>query len=112
MAEMLDLESLASPAASRDEIVARLRRHEQEIRDHGVTGLFLFGSALRNELRPDSDVDVYVEYDPDGDLDYFGLCRLERFLGQVVQRQIDLTTRDGLHPVLRDGIVRSSLRVV
>ena len=89
-----------------------IQRHMDEFRTLGARRLGVFGSFARGDARGDSDVDVYVEYDPDGDLDYFGLCRLERFLGQVVQRQIDLTTRDGLHPVLRDGIVRSSLSVV
>ena len=46
-----------------DEIIAKLRAHEQELRAAGVTSLALFGSTARGEQRPDSDIDVVVQFD-------------------------------------------------
>ncbi len=46
---------------NRDEAIGILKDHEGEIRARGVTRLALFGSIVRNEARPDSDVDVVVD---------------------------------------------------
>ncbi|MDQ3355555.1 MAG: nucleotidyltransferase domain-containing protein [Actinomycetota bacterium] len=49
-------------ALTREQAVTRLRSAEAEIRGLGVRRLALFGSVLRNEARPDSDVDLLVEF--------------------------------------------------
>ena len=48
----------------REQVIARLRAHERELRAAGVVQLSLFGSVARGEARPDSDVDVAVKLDP------------------------------------------------
>ena len=47
----------------RDEALAIIAAHEQELRQHYVRTLSIFGSTARDEARPDSDVDVLVEFD-------------------------------------------------
>ena len=49
---------------TRDEIIARLRARKPEIRAKGVLHLALFGSRVRGDYRPDSDLDVLVDIDP------------------------------------------------
>jgi uncharacterized protein len=49
---------------TRDEIIARLKAHEAEIKAEGVVHLALFGSRARGDARPDSDLDVLIEFEP------------------------------------------------
>jgi uncharacterized protein len=75
-------------------------------RRNDVTRLRLFGSASRGEDRPESDVDLLVDFDrPKG---FFELVRLERELEQFFGRPVDLLTEGGLSPYLREPILRSA----
>ena len=78
----------------RDEIIARLRAHERELRAAGVAGLALFGSAARGEQREDSDIDVVVRLSDEArseGLAYFGrLDTLNRRLAEILQRPVDI----------------------
>jgi predicted nucleotidyltransferase len=71
-----------------------------------VVRLRIFGSAARGEERPESDVDLIVDFRvPKGLLD---LCRLERRLGEVFGRPVDLVTEPGLSPYIREAILASA----
>jgi predicted nucleotidyltransferase len=98
---------------SRDEIVARISRHEAELRECGATALFLFGSAARGELRPESDIDVLIDYDPARGFPNWGFPQIYGVIADEFGRSrgIDLTTRDALHPRLADRIVAEAWRV-
>jgi uncharacterized protein len=65
---------------TRDEIIAAIRAHEEEIKAKGVTRLALFGSRVREDHRPDSDLDVLIDIDPGlpkfSLLDLAGVCGL------------------------------------
>ena len=68
--------------------------------------LRIFGSAARGEERPDSDVDLIVDFRrPTGFLD---LIRLERRLGELFGRPVDLVTEPGLSPYIRDAVLAST----
>lgn len=58
-----------------------------------VTELSLFGSVLRNELRPDSDVDVLVSFGPDARWSLFDVVRMEEELQEILGRKVDLVER-------------------
>ena len=90
--------------------ISSLQRHAAEIRSHGVTALYLFGSAARGEEGPESDVDLFVDYDPEA-FDFVHLIRLRDRLSRLLGRRADLTTRAGLHPVLREQIEAEAVRV-
>ncbi len=47
-------------------------------RERGIRRLAIFGSALRDDFRPDSDIDVLVEFEPDRVPSLFGIARMER----------------------------------
>ena len=96
---------------TRDQVVEALKREEVAIRRYGATSLYLFGSAARDELGPESDIDVFIDYVRDGSLGFRELCLIEDRIGSVLSRRVDLTTREGLHRSLREHIVRSSTRV-
>ena len=96
---------------TRDEALAKLRAQESSIRQLGATGLFMFGSAARDELSRESDIDVFVDYERNGSFDYYKLCDLQRLLAAILGRDVDLLTRHSLHPLLRGQIEMSAVRV-
>jgi uncharacterized protein len=61
-----------------------------------ITEFSLFGSVLREDFRPDSDVDVLVSFAPDAHWGLFDLCRMEDDLREIFGREVDLVTRRGV----------------
>ena len=76
-------------------------------RNH-IRVLSLFGSILREDFRPDSDVDVLVEFEP-GHTPGLALIRMEDELSALLGgRKVDLVLRDALLPRLRERILKSA----
>ena len=96
---------------TRNETLNRLATHEQTIRAMGAQSLFLYGSTARDEATPGSDVDLYLDYAADVGFNAFDLVGIKLFLEEAIGLSVDLTTRDGLHPRLRDRIERSAIQV-
>jgi predicted nucleotidyltransferase len=71
---------------------------------HHIERLALFGSVLRRDFRPDSDVDVLVEFEPERvpGLAFFGM---ERELAEILGREVDLNTPGFLSPYFRDEVM-------
>ena len=91
----------------RDDILRLLAEHRDELRvRHGVTSLELFGSVLRDEAGPDSDVDLLVEFDPAWSVGLFKLLDLQQYLEGILETKVDLVTASGLRPWLREHIRR------
>jgi len=90
----------------RDEIIARLRAHESELRAAGVSGLALFGSAARGEQQAGSDIDVVIRMSSEARREgfaYFGrLDTLSRRLAEILQRPVDVVTE----PIRKDRLRR------
>jgi uncharacterized protein len=93
----------------RSEAIDLLQRHQSEIAAHGVSALYLFGSTRRDEAGPDSDVDLFIDYEQGFSL--LDLIAVKEEIDQILGVRADLTTRGGLHPVLRDDILRDAERV-
>ena len=99
------------PVADRAEIIDVLRRNAAAIKACGATALFVFGSAARDEMSPDSDVDLFIDYAPDGSFTFVEWGKLEELLSQRLGRDVDLLTRASLHPRLKSRIEKSSIQV-
>jgi len=93
----------------RDEILEVIRAHQGELREAGVASLALFGSVARGEERPDSDVDLLVEFD-DRPVGYFHLFKVQRRLEELLHRKVDLVTVGGLRREIRDGVLAEAVR--
>jgi predicted nucleotidyltransferase len=91
--------------------IDRLRDSADAVRTLGATSLYLFGSTVRDEARSDSDLDLFVDYDPASRFNAFDLVGIKLLLEDRLGAAIDITTRDGLHPRLRDRIEASAIRV-
>ena len=61
--------------------------------EHGIERLAVFGSALRENFGPGSDIDVLVEFEPDRMPGLFGLAAMNAELSDVFGRDVDLVTR-------------------
>jgi hypothetical protein len=74
-----------------------------------VTELALFGSVLRADFRPDSDVDVLVSFAPDSRWSLFDIARMQEDLEKLFGRPVDIVVRAGLrNPFRRQAILRSA----
>jgi predicted nucleotidyltransferase len=77
-------------------------------RRYRIRELSLFGSVLRDDFRPDSDVDVLVDFEPDAQHSLFDLVRLEEELSALLGRKVDLIEKSGLrNPFRRHEILRT-----
>jgi predicted nucleotidyltransferase len=93
----------------RDEVARILSAERELLGAMGVKSLVLFGSVARDEARPDSDVDLLVEFDrPTG---YFGLVRLQNTLEEMLGCRVDVGTPDSLRPALRARVQKEAIRV-
>ena len=92
----------------RDEALALLRAHMDELRALGVLEISIFGSVARGEAGPDSDVDVLVELGPGiGLFQYIGI---RDRLAEILGRPVDMATPDGLKPRIKDRILSEAVR--
>ncbi len=75
---------------------------------HHIARLALFGSVLREDFRPDSDVDVLVEFLP-GHVPGLRFVTIERELSRLLRgRRVDLVTPKFLNPRIREHILKSA----
>jgi predicted nucleotidyltransferase len=96
----------------RDEIIARIRKHAPAIRAEGATALYLFGSAARDEAGEESDIDVFVDVDPSRRFSLLNMSGIRLIIMDEIGREVDITERDALHPMLRDQILAEAVRVI
>jgi len=96
----------------RTEAVSKLQRYADAIRSMGATSLYLFGSMARDEAHDTSDLDLFFDYDPSSRFNAFDLVGIKQFLEDELGLAVDVTTRDGLHPVLCGDIEQSAVRVL
>jgi predicted nucleotidyltransferase len=62
-------------------------------REHHICFLAMFGSVLREDFRPDSDIDILVEFEQGHQPDLFGLVELQEKLSRIVGHKVDLVER-------------------
>ncbi len=85
-----------------DEIVAFCKRHP-------IRRLSLFGSVLRDDFGPDSDVDVLVEFEPGASINYFNLADMKFELEDLLHREVDLLTPNALSKYFREDVLNSAV---
>jgi len=95
----------------RTEAVSKLRERAAAIKAMGATALYVFGSTVRDEAEDASDLDLFIDYDPSGRFNAFDLVGIKQFLEDELDIPVDLTTRDGLHPMLRHDVEQTAVRV-
>jgi predicted nucleotidyltransferase len=88
---------------------ARIEMPREQIADfcrrHHIRRLSLFGSVLRDDFTPESDVDVLVEFEVGRRIDFLMLAEAEIELSRLLNRRVDLRTAPELSPYFRDEVV-------
>lgn len=88
-----------------------LRRHAPAIRSLGATALYIYGSRARGDAQPGSDLDAYVEYSPASKFSLIELAGIKLLMEEMLGLDVDITTRDSLHPMLKADIEAEAIRV-
>ena len=96
---------------TRDEAIRRLQTVEWKIRRLGVRRLALFGSVLRNEARPDSDVDVLVEFTP-AEKTFDRFMALADLLEHTLEHPVEVVTTESLSPFIGPHILAEARDVL
>jgi len=78
-------------------------------RRNGVRRLAFFGSVLRDDFSPESDVDVLVEFLPDAHVSLFDMARMQNELSAIVGRAVDLRTLQELSRYFRDDVAAEAV---
>jgi predicted nucleotidyltransferase len=98
-------------AMNRTDAIEKLKAHADAIKAMGAISLYLFGSTAKNSAKITSDLDLFIDYDPNSRFNAFDLVGIKLFLEKELALPVDLTTRDGLHPMLKSDIEQSAMRV-
>jgi predicted nucleotidyltransferase len=90
---------------SRSRIEVPTEQIQAVCRRHGITKLALFGSVLRDDFRPDSDIDVLVEFQPGQTVGLFDMAEMELELSEIFGRKVDLRTPGDLSLYFRQRVL-------
>jgi len=77
-------------------------------RRYQVRELAVFGSAAKGEMRPDSDVDLLVEFLPEAQIGLLEHAGLMLDLSELLGRKVDLVSKRALKPLIRDSVIREA----
>ena len=97
---------------NKQEIIDHIQANRALLKEFSVKSLSIFGSVARGDFRPDSDVDILVEFDPDARIGFFAFARLQRRLSDLIGRPVDLVTPDALHQAMKNRILEESVHAV
>ena len=86
----------------KEQILALLANHRADLDRYGVRSLALFGSVVRGEQKPESDIDLLVEFE--GPATFDGYMELKFYLEDLLGQAVDLVTSKALRPQLRPWV--------
>ncbi len=81
--------------------IATLRRYENALRKRGVVHAAVFGSVARGDNRPDSDLDILVEFEPGAEGAIYDYVRFKEYVAGLFEERVDVIDRAALKPHLR-----------
>lgn len=93
----------------RDEVIAKLKDAEPALRARGIRRAAVFGSVARGEERPDSDIDILVDLDPDMHLTIYDYVGIKEYVSELFEGRVDLVSRGGLKPFIRPRVTAEAI---
>lgn len=103
--------TIISSMASRKFRVPR-KKIEEFCKRWGITEFSVFGSVLREDFRPDSDIDVLLSIDPKAHIGLFELAQMQIELEDIFKRSVDLVEKEGLRNPYRRSEILNTSRVI
>ena len=94
---------------NKDQLIAKLREHEAELRDAGIEHLSLFGSRARGEENPGSDVDLMAEFNPVRTYSLLEMVSLENRLADILEIPVDLAPVRALKEGIRERVTQEAV---
>lgn len=93
----------------RDEVLSILAQHRMVLKDLGVKLLAIFGSVAGDEARPDSDVDILVEFE--GSVTFDRYMDVKFYLEDLLETRVDLVSQRSLKPLIRSTVEQEAIYV-
>jgi uncharacterized protein len=94
---------------NREQVIAKLRAHERELRHRGVLHAALFGSVARGEEKPDSDIDILIELAPEASVGVYEYVGIEHYLTDLLSSRVDVANRNRLKAFVRPSAERDAI---
>jgi hypothetical protein len=94
---------------TRRTVITRIRKHRAQLTRLGVKSLSIFGSVARGEERPDSDVDILVEFEGRATFDRYMDTKF--YLEELLGCKVDLVTPKTIKPRMKPYIMRDLIHV-
>lgn len=98
-------------ARTKTDVLRIINEQQEKIRSFGVRRCGLFGSFRHDEITPTSDVDLFVEFEPDQKT-FLNYVNLSFFLEEILGRKVELVTPESLSPYLAPDILNEVEYVV
>ena len=96
---------------NRNRLIDQLKACAHAVKAEGATALFVYGSRARGDNRPDSDLDVYVDYVTGSGFSLMNLAGIYNVLSEHTGLEVSITTRNSLHPKLKDTIEHEAVQI-
>lgn len=91
-----------------EQVKAIIAKEKQFLRDnYNVNTIGIFGSYALGKAKPDSDIDILIEFFQP--IDFFKFIRLEEFLSSVLGLKVDLVTKKALKPLIKEDILSEAV---
>ena len=74
-----------------------------------IRKLSVFGSFIRNQMQPESDIDILVEFERNHTPGLFSIVKMEMELSEIIGRKVDLRTPEDLSQYFRDEVVKNAI---
>lgn len=86
-----------------------LKSHKKSLSNLGANTLAIFGSVAKDQSKKNSDIDILIEFDAKKGL--FGFVNLKNYLEDILHSNVDLVTKKGLHPALKERILSEARKI-
>lgn len=89
--------------------LSTLRQNESALRQRGICHVALFGSVARGDNRPDSDIDILVEFDPETRLTIFAYVGIKRYVAELFDQPVDVVNRERLKAYVKQSALQDAI---